>query len=443
METPAVQFCTSADGTRIAFMAAGNGPPLLVQLSWATNMELDWQDPECRLWMERMAGGRRLICCGRRGVGPSQRSVTDLSLDAQVSDLHAVADHLQIERCDMFGSYEAASVVASYAAAHPKRVSRLVLWAPIAKGSDTATPASLTSLANLMRTNWPFARRAWADLCFPSDKSGRGRWFADLIRQSVEPEMAARYLEFTRDVDVMPMLTQLAAPVLVFMRSGIRYFPASAVRAVAAALPHARLISLEDDVGHPPLGDTSYVDILARFLDEERSERAPVHVPSGTAIILFADIADSTALTERLGDATFRERARELDTKLRAAITERNGTPIEGKLLGDGVLATFASAKDAIEGALAFEAAGEACGLGLHVGLHAGDVIREENNVFGGAVNVASRISALAAPGEVLVSDIVRGLARTSAGVSFEDRGEHDLKGVSDPVRVFAVRKGA
>jgi class 3 adenylate cyclase len=74
------------------------------------------------------------------------------------------------------------------------------------------------------------------------------------------------------------------------------------------------------------------------------------------------------------------------------------------------------------------------------VGLHAGDVLREANNVYGGAVNIASRISALAAPGEVLVSRTVADLARTSAGVTFEDRGEHTLKGVADPQRVFAVR---
>jgi len=78
-------------------------------------------------------------------------------------------------------------------------------------------------------------------------------------------------------------------------------------------------------------------------------------------------------------------------------------------------------------------------GLPLHLGLHAGDVIREEGNVYGGAVNIASRISGLSTPGEVLVSDIVRGLARTSAGVTFEDRGEQSLKGVSEPVRVWAV----
>jgi len=160
--------------------------------------------------------------------------------------------------------------------------------------------------------------------------------------------------------------------------------------------------------------------------------------------ILFADIADSTALTERLGDSAFRGKARELDGALRVAIRERGGTPVEGKLLGDGVLAVFTSARQAIEAALACGRAGDDGGLPLHLGLHAGDVIRESDpdgrsNVYGGAVNIASRISGLSAPGEVLVSDTVRSLARTSAGVDFEDRGEHALKGVADPQRLFAV----
>jgi class 3 adenylate cyclase len=157
--------------------------------------------------------------------------------------------------------------------------------------------------------------------------------------------------------------------------------------------------------------------------------------------ILFADIADSTALTERMGDAAFREKARGLDGALRTIIREKSGTPIEGKLLGDGVLAVFTSARQAIEAALACKTAGASVELPLHLGLHAGDIIREDNNVYGGAVNIASRISGLSASGEVLVSDIVRGLARTSAVVSFEDRGEQALKGVGEPVRVWAVRE--
>ena len=123
----------------------------------------------------------------------------------------------------------------------------------------------------------------------------------------------------------------------------------------------------------------------------------------------------------------------------RTIIREQSGTPIEGKLLGDGVLATFASASQAIEAALQCGAAGDEAGLSLHLGIHAGDVIREDNNVYGGAVNIAARIASASAPGEVLVSQTVRDLARTSAGVSFVDRGEQALKGVGEPQRLFAV----
>jgi adenylate cyclase len=102
----------------------------------------------------------------------------------------------------------------------------------------------------------------------------------------------------------------------------------------------------------------------------------------------------------------------------------------------------FSSAAQAIEAARRCVELSATTELQLHVGLHAGDVIREESNVYGGAVNIAARICGLCAPGEILVSDIVRGLARTSASVVFEDRGEQALKGIEDPVRVFAVRPG-
>ena len=164
-------------------------------------------------------------------------------------------------------------------------------------------------------------------------------------------------------------------------------------------------------------------------------------------MLTSTDIVDSTALTERLGDAAFRAKAREIDGALRATIRECAGQPVEGPTLGDGVLAVFTSAREAIKAALACARAGDDSGLPLHLGLHAGDVTREKDpdgrdNVYGGAVNVAARISGLSAAGEVLVSETVRSLARTSAGVRFEDRGEQSLKGVGEAVRVWAVREG-
>jgi len=240
-------------------------------------------------------------------------------------------------------------------------------------------------------------------------------------------------------------LVRCAALVMHWRESAVSI---EAKREMAAVIPNARLVTYSRPGGTLWSSDWGPVsDPVVAFLDEdaEAEEASPAHPelvegPEGTALILFADIVDSTALTERLGDAAFREKARDLDTSLRAIIRDNAGTPVEGKLVGDGVLAVFNSARQAIEAAKAAVTAGDAIGLPLHLGIHAGDVIREGKNVYGGAVNIAARIAAASAPGELLVSDTVRSLARTSAGVTFADRGEQALKGIDDPVRLFAVR---
>jgi class 3 adenylate cyclase len=217
------------------------------------------------------------------------------------------------------------------------------------------------------------------------------------------------------------------------------YFGPEHAQRAAAAIPGARLALVDSST--VLFMDNRVASIAAEFLGMAPAVRSEAtSARSGTAVILFADIADSTALTERLGDAAFREKARALDDALRATVRANGGAVIDAKTLGDGILATFPAASQAIAAGLACAAAGDGAGLPLHVGLHAGDVIRESDNVFGGAVNIAARISSLAAPGEVLVSRTVADLGRTSARVAFEDRGEHALKGVAEPQRVFAVR---
>jgi class 3 adenylate cyclase/tetratricopeptide (TPR) repeat protein len=161
-----------------------------------------------------------------------------------------------------------------------------------------------------------------------------------------------------------------------------------------------------------------------------------------TAVILFTDIADSTALTERLGDAAYLTKAGEFERTVRGAVRECEGEDIEGITLGDGVLAVFSSGTKAIECAIRAHDCARDAGFRLHVGIHAGDVLRTETGVHGGAVNIAARVCDAAPPGETLVSDTVRSLARTSASVQFVDRGLHQFKGVSDPHQVFAVQVG-
>jgi len=235
--------------------------------------------------------------------------------------------------------------------------------------------------------------------------------------------------------DLAPMI---GAPTLIVKHQGVQVVSMEMAKDLATLIPDAQLAMVQGTWADNP---EVFARRMTAFVNSGVGDAPPIPElsASGLTAILFADIADSTALTERLGDTAFRAKARELDGALRTIIREHSGTAIEGKLLGDGVLAVFTSARQAIEAALACGAAGSDGGLPLHLGLHAGDVIREDNNVYGGAVNIASRISGLSAPGEVLVSDTVRSLARTSAGVQFEDRGEQTLKGVGDAVRVWAV----
>jgi class 3 adenylate cyclase len=158
-----------------------------------------------------------------------------------------------------------------------------------------------------------------------------------------------------------------------------------------------------------------------------------------TVVILYVDVVDSTAVTQRIGDAAFRDRSHELDTKLRRAVRDGGGSAVEGRTLGDGVFALFPSARQALDTAFWCIDAASAVQLEVHVGVHAGDVMREGGNAYGGAVNLAARIADLTGPNEILVSSTVRDLARTSSDVVFEDRGEHALKGVDEPARVFSI----
>ena len=287
--------------------------------------------------------------------------------------------------------------------------------------------------------------RDYADLfalrAFGWDRAERARRLADFMATHYTGETWARLNESIEAIDATPLAASVATPSLVMIDLNAAN-PRSVnperqpyMRRLAATIPNAQLSIIKK--GDP----RTYISLIDAFLGTGAPPAPDGELPSGTAIILFADIVDSTALTERMGDAAFREKARVLDDALRSVIAGAGGQAIDGKLLGDGVLATFPAASQAVAAALACGTAGDEQGLPLHLGLHAGDVIREANNVFGGAVNIASRISGLSAPGEVLVSATVRELARTSAGVTFEDRGEQALKGVSEPVRVFAVRR--
>lgn len=431
---PQIQYARTSDGVNIAYCAMGEGPLLV----YASNVwgDLQWYtyNDATRIQIDAMAAsGWHVIRYDGRGMGSSDRDVTDFSLEARLCDLEAVVNHMALERFPLCGYGQGGPTAILYALRHPERVTHLVLINSFASGSAyyEKIPAMRTiiGLRGMAEEQWDFFTLTLASAARGFSDAVVAKKTAAMYKGSMSPAAFLSYVDEARKIDLLDALPGISAPTLVVVDTSGSVTD-DLIRPLATRIPGARLVSTAD-----------YTREVASFLGREPPPRATTPtLPGGTAVILFADIVDSTAMTERIGDTAFRNRARLLDERLRAVIREATGVPVEGKLLGDGVLAVFTSARQAIDAALHCAASGGEFGLQLHLGIHAGDVIREGDNVYGGAVNIASRISGLSGPDELLVSATVRDLARTSAGVEFDDRGEHTLKGVGEAVRVFAVR---
>ena len=432
---PRIQYATTSDGVKIAYGTVGAGPPILVPHAIFEQFSLAWQMPEWRRFLEQLGEGRQLVMYDGRGFGLSERNVEDLSIEPRIRDMEAVVVAAKLRRFAVFASFFAGPVAVTYAVRSPKGVTHLILYGTGSR-ADRRLVEQWAAIVELCQNDWRMAAQILADLTTREECPEVAIAIAEHWRQAASGEIAAKRLSQQSPVD--DLLPQVKIPTLVLHRRGDPSFAMG--QQLAAGTPNARLVPLEGAINAYWLGDSAAVlDAIREFLSEGE-EGKPAALPEGTAIILFLDIADSTALTTKLGDAAYREKERSLDGSLRAAITEAGGTPVEGKVLGDGVMAVFTSARQAIDAAQRCRDLGGDAGLPLHLGIHAGDVVHEGNNVHGGAVQMAARVQSAAAPGEILVSATVRDLARTSAGVTFEDRGQHELKGIAESQRLFAVR---
>ncbi len=432
-----IQYCTSADGTRIAFSVVGSGsgvPLVYLQQPPFSSVVEPWRSISLTeaelspLWRERP------VCfVNPRGCGLSDRDATDFDLERLTDDLEAVVQRTGWSRFSLLGMGMTGPVAVLYTSRHPELVARLILRDTYLRAADMGKIPRMRALGAVLRADY----ETYLDLMVLITAGWEGADQAEELKEWMSEigshEAVLALANATASYNVMGLAEEISVSTLVLNPSFMAVPSSDMARAMVAMIPDARLILYQRQEL------VLMIEKMAEFLAEGDDAHDGPQVPSGTAIILFADIANSTGLTEELGDAAFRDKARSLDAALRDAISAAGGTAIDGKLLGDGVLATFGAAREAISCAQACHDAGDGVGLKHQVGIHAGDVIREDNNVFGGAVNVAARISDASAAGETLVSGTVRDLARTSAGVSFKDRGERDLKGVSEPVRVWAV----
>jgi len=456
---PRIQYAKTADGASIAYSTLGEGMPWLqTPVAPCGDLQVEWQVPEFRAWYERLARKRMLVQYDCRGTGLSERGVDDYSLDAMVRDLEAVADCLELPSFTLWGSVNFGPVAIAYAARHPERVSQLILWCTYARGSDFFTPQAETMIA-LVEKDWRLYTEA---LChyFLGFSTGEmtGR-LAALIRKSVTPEKWQTAYRSAAKFDVEALLPEVKAPTLVLHRRQLPWLSVDVATDLASRIPGAQLAVLEGASGGYALEDWQAVlAAIDEFLGEGEEAAAAAEAPAAGAFrtILFTDVEGSTALTEQLGDAKAREVLRAHERIVREALRAHGGSEI--KAMGDGFMASFASATGALECAINMQraladwnagvgaglvppedAASSAPTIRVRIGLNAGEPIAEEKDLFGTAVNMAARIAAKAEGGEIMASDVVRQLV-AGKGFLFSDRGEVELKGFEEPVRLYEVR---
>jgi class 3 adenylate cyclase len=441
---PRIQYAQTKDGVSIAFWTLGEGMPLIAMPNFPySHIQQEWEMPGYRRWYERQAQKRELVRYDSRGTGLSDRDVTQFSLDSLALDLQAVVDRLGLETFALSAPVNSGPAAIAYAARQPERVSHLVLWCSWARGGDVWRSPQFQAFRALRDKDWQLYTETVAHAFVGWSEAETAAAVAALMRESVTPQAAWAAQAAVEEFDVTDLLAQVKAPTLVLHRRQLAVLDVAVARRLASQIPDARLALLEGASGVPSVGD---MEAVATAIDEflgEGEEAEARAAPSGLVTILFTDVEGSTALTQRLGDAKARELLREHERIVREALTSHGGAEL--KTTGDGFMASFSSATRALESAIAMQRAFAAHNesaeepILVRVGMNAGEPIAEEEDLFGTAVIEAARIAAAAKGGEILVSDVVRQLAK-GKDFLFADRGEVALKGFDEPVRLYEVR---
>jgi class 3 adenylate cyclase len=236
------------------------------------------------------------------------------------------------------------------------------------------------------------------------------------------------------ETDVRPVLASVRAPTLVLHRTGDPFVSVEHGRYLAQHIPGARLVELPG-VDHPHfIGDwRAVVDEVQEFVTGARSAPEYHRV---LATVLFTDIVGSTEQAVDRGDSRWLELLDSHNTLVRRELERFGGHEV--KTVGDGFVATFDGPARAVHCAQAIAAGVRRLGLEIRAGVHTGEVELLDGDIGGVAVHIAARVSALAGPGEVLVSRTVKDLVAGS-GISFRDRGTHTLKGITEDWQLLAA----
>lgn len=445
-DPPVTRFARNSD-VHLAYQTFGDGAiDLLFVDDWVHHVEQVWEIPEFARFLRGLGSFARVIHFDRRGTGLSDPvPVSALpDLETQVEDALAVLDAVGSERAVVLGLQVGGLMAMQLAERHPDRCRALVLYAAAAMamgGFDHAvgaTPREIEETIDKIVTTMINDDAGLQDLA-PSH-AGDARFMAQLQRlqrASVRPGTVGHFFRQSFLTDVRHLLPAIRTPTLVLHRSGDRIVPVELGREVASLIPGAVWRELPGDDHLAFAGDVdALVGEIEEFLTGSRAAAGRERV---LATLVFTDIVDSTAIASRLGDRRWHDLLDSHRARVRQDFLRFRGQELA--TTGDGFLAMFPATGQGVRCAEAIVDDARHVGIEVRAGVHAGEIDLRGTDASGLSVHIAARIAALAEPGQVLVSSTVKDLLAGS-GVEFTSRGEHELKGVPDRWRLFALSRG-
>lgn len=447
-ETPRTLY-TWNDGWGLAYQVTGNGPDLVYLPPFAASIDWTWRNPSYARFLRRLASFARLTLMDRRGWGCSDRFPPGAhpDLGALVDDLLAVVAAASASRATLLASQDGAYVALETVAQHPRAFSSLILYqsSPVWTRKDDmpweqTDDDNMANIRSVERSSaWDEWNRTFIRDQLPSIVGDEAEvdWLSTGTRSLMGPGSLVAEMKWLNDIDLRPRLPDITIPTLILHRPASRSWPIEASRYMAERIPGARLVELPGADNYPWVGEWEAVtDEVQEFMTGSRERVAPRR---SLATILFTDMIDSTVRAADLGDAAWRRLLERHRDVVRAVLRRHGGAEVE--TAGDGFLATFETAAEAVRAALAMIVAVQPLGVELRAGVHTGEVERDGPELRGIAVHVAARVMAAAGPSEVFASSTVKDLTAGS-GLVYEDRGDHELKGVPDRWRLFAATGG-
>ena len=460
MDRPEIHYARSGN-VYVGYQAFGTGPfDLVVVPGFLSNIDYGWEFESWRNYYGALASIARVLLFDKRGTGISDPVLDAPSLEERMDDVRAVMDAVGSERAALLGSGDGAAIAALFAATYPERTAALILNSPIVRGrwaSDYpwGSRDEADSVASFA-ADWA-TREAIEDevaLEMPGRVGDKefARQMASYTRLSASPTTFAKLLELNLAIDVREALATIRVPTLVMhhgrpqredgeqvdvdMLFAIRV---EASRYVAERIPGARFVEVPP--GDPvvwAVDQSEFLAVVREFLTGawEGGAWEPAEPDRVLATLLFTDIVGSTERAAELGDARWRDLIQRHHALVRQQLVRFRGREID--TAGDGFFASFDGPARAVRCASAIIAAVPELGLDARAGVHTGECEIIDGKPGGLAVVVGARISSIAPSGVVFASSTVKDLV-VGSGIAFEDRGEHELKGVPGAWRLHAV----